>query len=74
MANQSKIVQIKNEWFVDVQIAKGCWKNHRVCKSEDEAIRSIENLHKYWGSKFIGVERDASFKPRLARTAGELPC
>ena len=67
MANQSKIVQIKNEWFVDVQIAKGCWKNHRVCTSENEAMGSIGNLRKYWGTKFIGIEGDSSFKPRVAR-------
>lgn len=64
MANQSKIVQIKNEWFVDVMVVKNYWKNHKVCKSEDEAMRSVENLRRNWGTEFIGIERDASFKPK----------
>ena len=63
MSNQSKIVQIKNEWFVDVMMVKNCWKNHKVCKSEDEAMRSVENLRSNWGTEFTGIERDASFKP-----------
>jgi len=64
VANQSKIVQIRSEWFVDVMVAKGSWKNHKVCKSEDDAMKSIENLHRYWGTEFVGIERDATFKPK----------
>ena len=43
---------------------KNYWKNHKVCKSEDEAMRSVENLRRNWGTEFIGIERDASFKPK----------
>lgn len=64
MANQSKIVQIKNEWFVDVSVVKDAWKNHKVCGSEDEAMKSIENLRHYWRTEFVGIERDAAFRPK----------
>ena len=67
MANQSKIVQIRNEWFVDVSVVKGAWKNHKVCKTEDEAMKSIENLRRYWGTEFIGIERDAAFSQKTKR-------
>lgn len=67
MANKSRIVQIKNEWFVDVMVVKDAWKNHRVCKSEDEAMKSVENLFRYWGTEFCGVERDSSFRPKSAK-------
>lgn len=27
-------------------------------------MKSIENLRRYWGTEFVGIERDATFKPK----------
>lgn len=48
-----RIERIKNEWFVDIEVAKNSWKNHVVCKSQDEAMRHIEKLRANWGAELI---------------------